>query len=83
MRVSMTAESEIGRARTRRAEEVVRYCFGQGEYCFIDLYLEIADYRFGVVGVPSDDNSTEVCTNPSACDSRPIPICSLTVVHAK
>jgi hypothetical protein len=29
------------------AEEVVHHCFDQGECCFIDLYLEIAEYRFG------------------------------------
>jgi hypothetical protein len=33
--------------------------------------------------VVSDDNSTEVCTKPSAWDSRPAPIYSLTVVHVK
>src|SRR5882672_197633 len=31
----------------------------------------------------SDDNSTEVCIIPLACDSRPIPLCSLAVVQAK
>src|ERR1700722_11207590 len=33
--------------------------------------------------VVSDDNSTEVCTKPSAWDSRPVPIYSLTVAHVK
>src|SRR5258705_2651749 len=35
------------------------------------------------LSVRSQDNSTEVCTNPSACDSRPVPLCSLTAVQAK
>src|SRR4030081_321269 len=56
--------------------------FGTHRSFVIAPLSRFSRYHYSVL-VVSDGNSTEVCTTPPARDSRPVPICSVTVVHVK